>query len=348
MHRTLGEGSDPRWHIWALTVLGAVAYFEGSLDEAATVLRDAWSLARRHGQEDVGTSVLFTQGHIARVRGDFVTAQQRYAQVLGRWRRQGDGTGIANALLQVGALALQQGDLETAAARLEEALAAARAVGGREGVGIGLEGLGLVAEARGDPATARARFAEALTHYRDLGMRAGVTNVSVTLAGLALDAGEPAAARRHLRETLDDAQAQLAAGRRWLRVAGTTPPPRWFSLPRVLLSLACLAAAESQPERALRLAGAADALNPTWRAGPPGWPGTGAPDPLVGRADRWLAVARAALAEPAQEAAWTAGRTMPLELAVADALEAAAAPASARADADALRPSAAGAGPHTG
>jgi hypothetical protein len=74
-----------------------------------------------------------------------------------------------------------------------------------------------------------------------------------------------------------------------------------------------VAGAEGDAERAARLFGAAEALREA----------LGAPLPPVERAhyDRSIATVRAALGEKAFAAAWTAGRAMPLEAAVARATE---------------------------
>lgn len=80
-----------------------------------------------------------------------------------------------------------------------------------------------------------------------------------------------------------------------------------------LAALANLAAAGGRPARALRLAGAAAALSTS----------TGAfLQPTERRSGvRWLALARAALPAAAAADAWSEGEAMPVEQAVAYALE---------------------------
>jgi non-specific serine/threonine protein kinase len=80
-----------------------------------------------------------------------------------------------------------------------------------------------------------------------------------------------------------------------------------------LPGLAALATLEGDPVRALRLAGAANALEEN--------AGIWAFPPIRDRHDRWLAAAREAVDSQAGEAAWAAGRAMGLEEAVAYALE---------------------------
>ena len=80
----------------------------------------------------------------------------------------------------------------------------------------------------------------------------------------------------------------------------------------VLYVTAIASATGSQPARALRLGGAAQALDEvsgfTWMAA------------FVAMVQQALEAARRSLTAEAAEAAWSEGRTMPLEQAIADAL----------------------------
>jgi non-specific serine/threonine protein kinase len=80
-----------------------------------------------------------------------------------------------------------------------------------------------------------------------------------------------------------------------------------------LPGLAGLATLEGDPARALRLAGAANALEEN--------AGIWAFPPIRDRHERWLAAARDAVDRLAGEAAWAAGRALALDDAVAYALE---------------------------
>lgn len=80
-----------------------------------------------------------------------------------------------------------------------------------------------------------------------------------------------------------------------------------------LESLASLAAANRQPQRAARDLGAAEALRETM--------GAPLPRPECAEYDRTVTAIRAACGDKAFVAAWEAGRTMTIEQAVATALE---------------------------
>jgi hypothetical protein len=93
-----------------------------------------------------------------------------------------------------------------------------------------------------------------------------------------------------------------------------------FNLVFVLESLASLAALQDQPERALRLLGVTAALRE--RLGMP------APPSWRPRVDRTLQRARQALGEQASRVTLAQGQALPLEQAIAEALDESGAPAS--------------------
>ena len=129
--------------------------------------------------------------------------------------------------------------------------------------------------------------------------------VSLTLlAKVAFAAGEPEVAGPLLADSLS---VHLEVGNRW-------------GIALVLEGVACLAAT-TQPERALRLASAADALRTAiGRPLPP------AERPLLAG---WLEPARLALDPDGEARAWAQGQILSEARAVADALDALATPASA-------------------
>src|SRR5205814_5029159 len=88
-----------------------------------------------------------------------------------------------------------------------------------------------------------------------------------------------------------------------------------------LPGLAGLATLEGDPKRALRLAGAASALEEN--------AGIWAFPPIQARQQHWLATAREALDTDAQSLAWNDGRAMTLDQVIAYALEEAHAESSA-------------------
>ena len=165
--------------------------------------------------------------------------------------------------------------------------------------------LGHVAHAEGDLAEARARYEQSLATQRRSGDKRAVASLLRNLAMVDVDEGQLAMAWSRFEES--------AALVRHLRdLAGTA---------MLLDGLAGLAAAQAQPGRALRLAGAAAAFREAL--------GKSHPHNLRDWIERKLAPARASLGTEATAAAWAEGHAMGLERAMAYALEASAPAASA-------------------
>ena len=164
---------------------------------------------------------------------------------------------------------MRQGEDALARARFEESLAIRRALGDRRGIGYALANLAGLAAARGDYAAARALIQESRSSFRTAGVppwppRAsrpgGGGRTILDLVGAACDHGDFATAWSFLEEPV--------VGRASAR------PEKAAAV--LLEGFACLAAAQGQPERALRLAGAASCLGAApatttgCRAGAPG------------------------------------------------------------------------------
>ena len=124
----------------------------------------------------------------------------------------------------------------------------------------------------------------------------GVAGLLSDLGRVLCSLGDVAAARALLVESAIE-----------LRAVGSQGLIAWNTLD----DLACLAAAEGKPERALRLSGAAEALREQI--------GMQLPPPERAQLDRLLASARQALSEEAQAVARAAGRAMALEQAIREA-----------------------------
>ena len=198
---------------------------------------------------------------------------------------------------------MQGGDAARARAATEDVLSQFRALGDRYSEGIALTALGNFACAQGDLAEATHRFEEALAIARESGDSHGEV---LCLCNLALTA--------RLSGELD----QAAIHSIWKDSGWPTA-----SAPRGLLDslagIGGLAVERRQFERAARLLGAAAAL-----ADAVGTPLQSAEQTQF---DRDIAAVRAALPEACFLRAWTAGRSLPLDAAVAEAWKGQARPA---------------------
>ncbi|MGH8103175.1 MAG: tetratricopeptide repeat protein [bacterium] len=154
-----------------------------------------------------------------------------------------------------------------------------------------------MAHEHGDYEAARRYYEESITLFRDLGNKAGIAMSLNNLGEVALKQGDLSQARSFLKEATEicrDIGDKLRAA-------------------ESLEAFAYLNQAEGKSERAAQLFGAADALREI----------LGAPLPPNERADydRTAAAARTALSNAAFEAAFAAGRALPLDAAIAYALE---------------------------
>jgi tetratricopeptide (TPR) repeat protein len=171
-----------------------------------------------------------------------------------------------------------------------------RALGNRAGVARLLNSLGIEARAQGDFARAIDLFSESLALQRELDNK---TSIGVLLANLGFatyDQGDLARAGDLFRQSL---ALLRELGHRIAMIDG-------------LAGLAAIATRRADPLRAARLFGAAEAL-----AEAMGY--TMEPDDRAWY-DRQVAALRSTADPPPVAAAWAAGRALPLEQVLAEAL----------------------------
>ena len=178
----------------------------------------------------------------------------------------------------------------------EESLALFREMGDRWAVGQLLNNQACVASDQGEYTEARLLLQESLLIRRQLGDKAGLALSLNTLADVVLDEGKFGDARPLLDES-------LVINR---ELGDQT------AIAYLIEDYAGLAAAENNLEKALRLAGFADALRES----------IGAPLPPSeqARVDHMIAPARGALPESIVAVEWEAGRSLKLEQAIELAL----------------------------
>jgi non-specific serine/threonine protein kinase len=319
----------------ALYGAGSLATEQGDYARATTLLEAALTAARPAGERAIAALALTDLGSIARQQGAYERVTQYHGEALAMRRESGDRRGIAVSLGSLGLALLYQGEYEQAEALLteaatalrelgdhhslittisnlalaavmqadyertrtlvEESLAGYRALGDQQGMADDLLTLGLAAQGQADLVQATALFGEALAHARKIGYKVGEAAALRCLGVAALDSGDAPRALRLLGESL-----------RIVRATGDVE-----ELAGVLDGMARVTALRS-PERAARFCGMAAALRETM----------GTARPLAEQAPHEQAVAaiRRALGEQEFAAALAAGRALPLEQAIDEAL----------------------------
>jgi predicted ATPase len=261
-------------------------------------LNDRWGIA-------VGLNAMAIH---ALDRGDTVAAGRLFEENRALWTELGDRAALARSLSNLANVVQAQGDGARANSLREQSLTIFRELGDRAGVGWELNHQGDAAREQGDFVAARDRYDRALAEFREIGDRWGIAGTLADLGNLARDQGDHAGARARYAESLGifrDLEHKRGVA-------------------RLLECFAGCAADEGQPDRALKLAGAAAVLRQ----------GLGTPLSRAeqARLEKSLAPARQALSDAASASAWMEGWALPLEQAVDSALAPAAAvdPASRR------------------
>jgi tetratricopeptide (TPR) repeat protein len=238
---------------------------------------------------------------LAAAQGEHAPAVALYEESLALYERLGYRKGTSGPLRELGAVAYHRGDYERAARLNERALAVAREFGSAFGSALAVCNLADAVRAQGDLERARTLLEEGLASFRgrEHPVRAlnALVNTLVRLGSMACESGQVTQAWEYYEESLELV---------WRFGFG-------FEGVACLEGLARVAAMQGRPERAARLLGASAARRDAM----------GTPLSPITRADHDLAVTAAneALGEEAFEAAWAVGHAMPLEEAVAFALD---------------------------
>ncbi|MGH2557614.1 MAG: LuxR C-terminal-related transcriptional regulator [Thermomicrobiales bacterium] len=277
------------WRFWHL---------HGHLEEGSGWLRRALA----HGRAASGRAragALDGAGALAGLQGRHAEAVALLEEAVALRREAGESARLGRSLHMLGIAWQLQADHVHAASLIEEALPLYRTSVGytdRTWMALALAQLGNSVAALGDVERAMTLGEEALALQRELDNPLGVAFARFYLGELCQLRAEPARAAAHYREGLaliwrhGHGPAMLATG---------------------LTGLAIVLAASGDAARSVRLAGAAEVLRQT------------ASYPIEPRAqaayEHALAIARIALGEQAFTAAWTTGRALTTEQAVAEA-----------------------------
>lgn len=282
----------------ALNGAGVLAYRQGDYAAARALCEESLRI-RRELQDRRGIAgSLNNLGNAAQEQGDYAAARALREESLEIFRELGDRQGTAASLSNLGIVAKQQGDYAAARRLQEESLEIFSGLGERHRIAALLSNLGNLARDRGDDNAARALHEESLATFSELGDRWGIAAALNNLGNVACEQGDYAAANAVLAESLA-IRSELSERR---------------GIAESLEGLAAVEAARRRVPRSASLWAAAERLREE----------IGAPLPPNERTryERQVPAARAVLGDDAAfDTAWQEGRAMPLEQAIAYALD---------------------------
>jgi predicted ATPase/DNA-binding SARP family transcriptional activator len=291
-----------------------------------------------HGAPADRAAALNAAGTLANEQGDYAAATTLYAEGLALYTELGDLRGMARLSINLGSVSGFQGNMAEAQTRYEAGLALARKLEDDALLGLALNNLGSVALNLGDNARAADVLAESLTLKRRAGAPDGIIVTLINLGEVARALGDldraaalgeealalagPLGARRHTahaqynlglvaraRGRLDQAETAFHESLRIEQEVGNMR-----QIAGILEGLAAVATDRGEDRYAGRFFGAAESLREQ----------LGAPLPPADRSiyDHDTALVRARLGPKGARAAWTAGRSLPIEMAIKEALNA--------------------------
>jgi predicted ATPase/class 3 adenylate cyclase len=268
----------------------------GDIPTARAYIEEGLALLRELGDKVAIAHALFLLGQMMQETGAIVMARACAEESLALFDAVNEQWGRVYPLHLLGTIAQVQGDVAQLTLITEEILRFYRQIDYKRGIGIGLCDMGVLAQLQGDWEHAVAFYAESLPILEEQGAKSVRVIALHNLGGAVLHQGD---ARR--------AATCFAEGLTLSRGIGYQ-----YGIAMNLAGMAGVAAARGQSERSARLFGAADGLFDTM----------GMTVELVDRReyDRNREIARTQLGEEAFAEAWAAGRMLPLDEAIGEAL----------------------------
>ena len=291
-----GQGASETLRALALDGLGGIAWRQGDLVAAARAFEESLAIWRAKGDRRGLGGTLTNLGSVIELQGDLDRAEALQEEALAIFRELGDPLRLATALNNLALVIWNKGDNQRATTLLEESAAIKRKEGNRVGLASSLNNLGMLAVEAGDLDRARAYMEETLAIDRELGDPGGIADSLGNLAGMIAQTGDVARAAALDAESLE---MRRDLGDR-------------LSMAHSLDSIAATASRAGFPESGARLFGASERLRAELGAPIP-------PSELT-RYQTGLDMTRSALGVEAFERAWAAGRALPLDDAIAEAL----------------------------
>jgi predicted ATPase/DNA-binding SARP family transcriptional activator len=301
------ELGDPEGIAEARDSIGRMAYRQGEYARARALWEESVAIRRELGDRETAAGRLLDIARAAGLQGDHQGMRATLEECLTVHREIGkrDILDKVHYLLMHATYLL--GDEEAARAHGWECLALAREMGQKRSLGSALALLGKLVGRQGDLPTAQALLEESLALGRELESPGIISGALNGIGTIFLTRGDAAKARACYRES---AEVSREAYDRWSRLDRDGAQGR---IAESLEGLAAVAAGEGDAGRAARLLGAAAVRREVVIARRPSAEHV--------EHERHLTALRTTLGEEAFTAAWEEGRAMPLESAVAYAME---------------------------
>ncbi|MGH2353956.1 MAG: ATP-binding protein, partial [Chloroflexota bacterium] len=193
---------DRRGIAMSLSSLGNLANDQGDYAAARPLYEASLALRRELGDQAGIALLLNNLGSLAYNQGDHAAARGLYEESLALHRKRGDKGGVALALSVLGQIARATGDAARAKALCQESLSLFRELGDRWGTALSLGILGQVAQDEGDYQQAATFLEQSLPILRDIDDKWGVPLALLRLARVVFLQGQPARALALCREGL--------------------------------------------------------------------------------------------------------------------------------------------------
>ena len=252
------QAGDPLLETHCQLLIGDLLRKTGALEEAGACL-EAVQAAFVRLKDEVGLGqALHSAGTLAAQTGQYDSARALYTRSMEIRRRFGDEAKVASLLSNIGIIARFQGQIDEALALQQESLAIRKRIRDPWAVGNSLNNLGMAKRYKGDLEGARADLEHALRILKKVGDRAEIANTLNSLAEVA-----------HDQKDIPGSEAYLLESLRLTRELGNVR-----AIAFLFEAFAANALLRDQPQRCLRLYGAARALRST----------IGAPLPAADRA----------------------------------------------------------------
>jgi predicted ATPase/DNA-binding winged helix-turn-helix (wHTH) protein len=280
-----------------LHFLGALTTAQGDFSAAERFLEQSLCLYEELGDQWGIAASLNALAIAQRDCGDYASAEQNFERSLICWRLLPDRSAFARCLHNLANLVKVRGDYPRARWALREATQIFEELGDRSGAAWSINQLGDISREQGDCVAAKEFYQQALMSFRAAGDQWGRARSLTDLGSIDCQRGEHRSAETAYREAME---VFMNLGHR-------------RGMARAMEGYACLAVAQGQAARALKLAAAAAHLRELIRAP--------LPQAEKEKLDRMLLPAWQAFTGQEGKAAWAEGSAMDLEEAVQYSLE---------------------------